>query len=242
MHESLHSIISLGSLTLMEIALCIDNAIFITILSGRLKTADERACTRRIGIGIALVINLLMIFVINLHDSIEVEIFSILEHSFSIKDLILIGGGAFLIANSTIEMHNKMEGFEAEANGEARSTTSIAYVLVKITLMNIVFSFDSVLTAIALVHELWKMVFAIVVALSVMYFFLRPIDSFVKRHPTTKILALSFLMLIGLVLIMEGLEEGIDKGYVYFAMAFSLFVEAMNIVYLKRVHPHPPKH
>ena len=246
MHQSLHDIISLISLTLMEIALCIDNAIFITILSGRLRTKSQRNRARAFGIFIAMVINLLMISIINLHDALQVELFSLLSHSFNFKDLILIFGGVFLIANSTIEIHNKMEGDE-DAYKAGKAATTVPVVLVKLVLMNIVFSFDSVLTAVAMVSEMWKMVFAIVVALSIMYLFLRPIDLFVKRHPTSKILALSFLMLIGLVLIMEGLEEGVDKAYVYFAMVFSVFVEAMNIAILNSkkkkievVHLHEP--
>ena len=233
MNESLHDIISLLSLTLMEIALCIDNAIFITILAGRLPTKSQRNRARAFGIMVAMVINLLMISIIKLHDSMTVELFTFLNHSFNFQDLILMGGGAFLIANSTIEIHNKMEGDEDRLN-TSKATTTVPVVLIKMTLMNIVFSFDSVLTSIAMVHEIWKMIFAIVIALTVMYLFLKPIDSFVKKHPTSKILALSFLMLIGLVLVMEGLEEGVDKAYVYFAMAFSIFVEAMNIMILKR--------
>jgi predicted tellurium resistance membrane protein TerC len=229
----------------MEIALCIDNAIFITILAGRLPTKSQRNRARAFGIFVAMIINLLMISIIKLHDSMSQELFTLFEHSYNFQDLILIAGGVFLIANSTIEIHNKMEGDEDNLKNNKISTT-VPVVLVKMTLMNIVFSFDSVLTSIAMVHEVWKMILAIVIALLVMYLFLKPIDSFVKKHPTSKILALSFLMLIGLVLIMEGLEEGVDKAYVYFAMAFSIFVEAMNIMILKRnkksevVHLHEP--
>lgn len=234
MHESFHDLISLFSLTLMEIALCIDNAIFITILAGRLRTKSQRNRARAFGIVVAMVINLLMISIIKLHDAMTIELFNVFNHSFSFQDLILIGGGIFLIASSTLEIHNKMEGDEDKLKTN-RNTTTVPVVLFKMTLMNIVFSFDSVLTSIAMVHELWKMIFAIVIALTVMYLFLRPIDNFVKKHPTSKILALAFLMLIGLVLIMEGVEEGgVDKAYVYFAMAFSIFVETINIIITKK--------
>ncbi|MDX2189417.1 MAG: TerC family protein [Bacteroidota bacterium] len=233
MNLDLHSFISLLILTVMEVALCIDNAIFISILSGRIKDKTRRAEARTLGIIVALVINIVMVSFIHLHEDLQLELFEILGHPFSIKDVILIAGGTFLIANSTIEIHNKMEGSE-EDEDRIPASNSFWFVMVKITVMNIVFSFDSVLTAIAMVHDYWKMIFAISVALSVMYFFIRPIDYFLKKHPSLKILALSFLMLIGLVLIMDGLEEKIDKGYVYFAMAFSVFVEVINIMVLRR--------
>ncbi|MDX2196980.1 MAG: TerC family protein [Cytophagales bacterium] len=234
MHETLHSIFSLLSLTLMEMALCIDNAIFITILSSRLPTTPQRERMRSLGLVVALVINIAMISIIKLHDSLVLELFTFMGHRVSMQDVILIFGGAFLIANSTIEIHKKMEGDEAERNGHKAEAASFLSVFIKIIFMNVVFSFDSVLTAIALVHEVWKMYIAIFIALFVMYFFIKPIDYFVKHHPTTKILALAFLMLIGLMLIMEGLEEAVDKGYVYFAMAFSIFVEVINISIQKR--------
>lgn len=229
METIVHDLIGLASLTLLEIALCIDNAIFITILSSKLQHPIHRHQARIWGIVAAMIINLVMISIIHWYDQLQIEVFAILGKQFSVKDLIMLAGGAFLIANTTMEIHHKMEG-DREGNkfGKSRKST-LNGILIKMLTMNIVFSFDSVLTAIAVVHEFWKMVFAIVVALVVMYFFIKPIDYFVKQHPSSKILAMSFLLLIGMVLIMNGLGEEIDKGYVYFAMIFSIFVEVLNI-------------
>jgi predicted tellurium resistance membrane protein TerC len=220
-------LISLFSLTLMEITLCIDNAIFISILASRVPNAKQQQRTRFLGILISLGMNILMISLIGLLKGLDTELFVIFNHGFSGKELIMLCGGFFLLSNSVREMHHKLEGEEhTEEKGE---TQSMGKALFTIFIMNFVFSLDSVLAAIGMTKETWIMVVSIILALTVMFFFAKPIGKFVEKHPTTKMLALSFLLLIGFTLIVDGFGVHLEKGYVYSAMIFSLFVEFLNL-------------
>lgn len=221
-------IVSLFSLTLMEITLCIDNAIFISILASRLPGAKLQQRTRFFGILISLGMNILMISLIGMLKGLDTELFVILNHGFSGKELIMLCGGFFLLSNSVREMHHKLEGDEHKDEEEGQ-VQSMGKTLFTIFIMNFVFSLDSVLAAIGMTKETWIMVVSIILALTVMFFFAKPIGKFVEKHPTTKMLALSFLLLIGFTLIVDGFGVHLEKGYVYSAMIFSLFVEFLNL-------------
>ncbi len=222
-------LISLFSLTLMEITLCIDNAIFISILASRVPGAKQQQTTRFFGILISLGMNILMISLIGMLESLDTELFVILNHGFSGKELIMLCGGFFLLSNSVREMHHKLEGDEQEEEEDGEKVQSMGKTLFTIFIMNFVFSLDSVLAAIGMTKETWIMVISIILALTVMFFFAKPIGKFVEKHPTTKMLALSFLLLIGFTLIVDGFGVHLEKGYVYSAMIFSLFVEFLNL-------------
>jgi len=221
-------LISLFSLTLMEITLCIDNAIFISILASRVPSAKQQQRTRFFGILISLGMNILMISLIGLLKRLDTELFVILNHGFSGKELIMLCGGFFLLSNSVREMHHKLEGDEHEEEDEDK-VQSMGKTLFTIFIMNFVFSLDSVLAAIGMTKETWIMIVSIILALTVMFFFAKPIGKFVEKHPTTKMLALAFLLLIGFTLIVDGFGVHLEKGYVYSAMIFSLFVEFLNL-------------
>lgn len=221
-------LISLFSLTLMEITLCIDNAIFISILASRVPNPKQQQRTRFFGILISLGMNILMISLIGLLKGLDTELFVILNHGFSGKELIMLCGGFFLLSNSVREMHHKLEGDEHDDEEEGQ-VQSMGKTLFTIFIMNFVFSLDSVLAAIGMTKETWIMIISIVLALTVMFFFAKPIGKFVEKHPTTKMLALSFLLLIGFTLIVDGFGVHLEKGYVYSAMIFSLFVEFLNL-------------
>lgn len=221
-------IISLFSLTLMEITLCIDNAIFISIVASRLPNPKQQQRTRFIGILISLGMNILMISLIGMLKGLDTDLFVIFEHGFSGKELIMLCGGFFLLSNSVREMHRKLEGDEQE-DEEDEKEPSMGKALFTIFIMNFVFSLDSVLAAIGMTKETWIMVVSIILALTVMFFFAKPIGKFVEKHPTTKMLALAFLLLIGFTLIVDGFGVHLEKGYVYSAMIFSLFVEFLNL-------------
>ncbi len=222
---------ALAALTAIEIVLGIDNIIFITILVGRLPEKDRKRA-RFLGLLLAMVTRILLLSTLSFFMNVTEPLFT-LWRGFSLRDLVLLGGGLFLIAKSTFEIHSKLEGEgEHHAKGSARS---FAMVLFQITMLDIVFSVDSVITAIGLADRLVVMVIAIVIAVGVMMVSARPIGDFVERHPTIKMLALSFLLLIGTTLVADGLGFHFPKGYVYVAMAFSAFVEMLNI----RVHRHP---
>jgi predicted tellurium resistance membrane protein TerC len=218
--------IALVTLTVLEIVLGIDNIIFISILAGRLP-ASEQAKARRLGLLLAMVMRVGLLFSLAWIIRLTQPLFSIRAHEISGRDLILILGGLFLLGKSTHEIHDKLEGDEAEREG--RAAASFAGVLVQIMLLDIVFSLDSVITAVGMVDELAIMIAAVIVAVGLMMVAAGPISSFVERHPTVKMLALSFLLLIGLSLLLEGFDQHIPKGYIYFAMGFAVFVEMVNL-------------
>ena len=219
--------IALATLTALELVLGIDNIIFISILAGRLPP-EQRNKARRLGIAAAAITRLALLFAIAWIIGLTAPLFSLFGHAFSWRDLILVGGGLFLIAKATHEIHQKLEGAGGEHN-LARAATSFGGVIVQIMLLDIVFSLDSIITAVGMVDERWVMVTAILISIAFMIGFAGPIGDFVERHPTVKVLALSFLIMIGLVLIADGFGQHIPKGYIYAAMAFSVFVELINL-------------
>ena len=228
------------TLAVLEIVLGIDNVVFISILAGKLP-AEQRARARRLGLGMAMVMRILMLLGISWIVRLTAPLFTVLGQEISGRDLVLLVGGLFLLGKATHEIHNKLEGEEGEAS--ARVAPSFVSVIVQITLLDIVFSLDSVITAVGMVQQLGVMIAAVIVAVAFMMFFAGAISGFVERHPTVKMLALSFLLMIGVMLIAEGLGHHIPKGYVYFSMAFSVFVEALNIRLRKvsrPVHLHQP--
>ncbi len=233
--------VALATLTALELVLGIDNIIFISILAGRLPV-HQRDRARKVGILLAAVTRLLLLFAIAWIVGLTAPLFSLLGHGFSWRDLILIGGGLFLIGKATHEIHQKVEG-PPPATVAAAAATSFAAVLAQIMVLDIVFSLDSIITAVGMVDERWVMVTAILISIVFMLAFARAISEFVERHPTVKVLALSFLLMIGLVLIADGFGVHIPKGYVYAAMAFSVFVEFINLWIRRRaattrVSPH----
>ena len=226
--------IALGTLTFLEIVLGVDNIIFISILSGKLPQ-EQQARARRIGLLAAMGMRVLLLFSLAWIVKLTSPIFT-LGQEISGRDLILIGGGLFLMAKATYEIHDKLEGEEGHAS--AKVAASFGSVIIQIMLLDIVFSLDSVITAVGMVDVLWVMVTAVVVAVGIMMVAAEPISDFVHKHPTVKMLALSFLLLIGLSLMAEGFDHHIPKGYIYFAMGFSVFVEMINLRLRK---PQPVK-
>jgi predicted tellurium resistance membrane protein TerC len=234
--------IALATLTFLEIVLGVDNIIFISILSGKLPPAEQPKA-RRLGLLGALVTRVLLLFSLAQIIRLTAPWFSIAGHDISGRDLILILGGLFLLAKSTHEIHDRLEGEEEQSKG--RAAASFTSVIVQIMLLDIVFSLDSVITAVGMVDQLWVMVSAVIIAVAIMMLSAEPISAFVHRHPTVKMLALSFLLLIGLSLLAEGFGHHIPKGYIYFAMGFSVFVEAINLRVRKKTKPvqlHEPYH
>jgi predicted tellurium resistance membrane protein TerC len=221
------NIIALLTLTALEIVLGIDNIVFISILSGRLPGHQEPSA-RRLGLAAAMVTRILLLLSLSWVISLTRPLFTVLGFEISGRDLILIIGGLFLLAKSTHEIHERLEGAEHEDRA-AKAHPSFWGVIVQIALLDIVFSLDSVITAVGMAQALWVMVSAVVIAVVIMLFASGGISQFVNRHPTVKMLALSFLLLIGFNLIVEGLHFHIPKGYVYFAMGFSVFVEILNL-------------
>ena len=222
------------TLTVLELVLGIDNVIFISILSGKLPEKVQ-ARARFIGLTLALVMRVILLFSLTWVMGLVQPLFTVFGQHFSGRDLILLVGGLFLIAKSTHEIHGSLEGLEGESS--RRVYPGFASVIIQIMLLDIVFSLDSVITAIGMVDNVWIMIAAVVVSIIGMMLFAGTIGAFVQRHPTIKMLALSFLLLIGMTLIAEGLEFHIPKGYVYFAMAFSVFVELLNIRLRKKTPP-----
>ena len=224
--------IAFATLTVLELVLGIDNVIFISILSGKLP-AEQQAKSRYIGLALALVMRVILLFSLSWVIGLTAPLFSILGKDISGKDLVLLIGGLFLIAKSTHEIHGSLEG--EEGHGSKKTYSSFASVIVQIVLLDIVFSLDSVITAVGMVSTefgdkgIWIMIGAVVISIIAMMLFAGPIGAFVQRHPTIKMLALSFLLLIGVMLVAEGFHQKIPKGYIYFAMAFSVFVEALNL-------------
>jgi predicted tellurium resistance membrane protein TerC len=219
--------IALLTLTTLEVVLGIDNIIFIAILADRLP-ADQRAKARKTGLSLAIGTRILLLTSIVWIMRLTAPLFSPFGHPVSGRDLILIVGGMFLLFKSTREIHHKLEGDEAERDASGRSATFTS-VIVQIALLDIVFSLDSVITAVGVADDLAVMIIAVLFAGGFMIAAAGPVSAFVSRHPTVKMLALSFLLLIGMTLIAEGMGQHIPKGYVYFAMAFSIFVELLNL-------------
>jgi predicted tellurium resistance membrane protein TerC len=218
--------IALATLTFLEIVLGVDNIIFISILSGKLPP-QQQARARRLGLLAAMGTRLLLLFSLTWISKLTTPWFTVVGQEISGRDLILILGGLFLLAKSTYEIHDKLEGEEGHASKKVAA--SFASVIFQIMMLDIVFSLDSVITAVGMVRELWVMVTAVIVAVLIMMLSAEPISDFVHRHPTVKMLALSFLLLIGLSLVAEGFEHHLPKGYIYFAMGFSIFVEMINL-------------
>ena len=232
--------IALVTLTVLEIVLGIDNIVFISILAGKLPR-DMRARARRVGLTLAMLMRIALLLSITWVMRLTTPMFTAIGHEISGRDLILIGGGLFLLAKSTHEIHEKLEGDEGHAS--AKVVTSFGAVIVQILLLDIVFSLDSVITAVGMAEEVAVMILAVVIAVGVMLVSAGAISDFVERHPTVKMLALSFLLLIGVSLVAEGLDQHIPKGYIYFAMSFSVFVEMINLRVRARmppVHLHQP--
>jgi predicted tellurium resistance membrane protein TerC len=218
----------------LEIVLGVDNIIFISILSGKLP-AEQQARARFLGLGLAMVMRILLLLSLSWVIGLTAPLFTVLDQEISGRDMILILGGLFLLAKATFEIHDNLEGTEGHAS-EKVPPTFIA-VLVQIFLLDAVFSLDSVITAVGMVQQIEIMIAAVVVAIIFMMGFAGPVSAFVQRHPTVKILALSFLLLIGLTLIVEGFDIHVPKGYVYFAMGFSVFVEMLNLRLRKKRDP-----
>jgi len=218
--------IALLTLTVLEIVLGIDNVVFISILAGKLPP-EQQAKARRLGLGLAMFMRIALLFSITLIIKLTAPLFTFLGEEISGRDLVLIVGGLFLLTKSTREIHESLEGKESETSVKARA--SLTSTLIQIMLLDIVFSLDSVITAVGMAEDLGVMVAAVVIAVGFMMIFASPVSAFVDRHPTVKMLALSFLLLIGLALIADGLNQHIPKGYIYFAMAFSVGVEILNL-------------
>ena len=226
--------IALLTLTVLEIVLGIDNIIFISILAGKLPAGQQRRA-RRVGLALAMLMRIALLMSLAWIIRLTQPLFTILSQEISGRDLILIGGGLFLIAKSTHEIHEKLEG--EELGGEKRVAHTFVGVITQIMLLDIVFSLDSVITAVGMARQLGVMIAAVIFAVIVMMFSADAISDFVHRHPTVKMLALSFLLLIGVSLLAEGFDQHVSKGYIYFAMGFSVFVEMLNLRLRARAKP-----
>jgi predicted tellurium resistance membrane protein TerC len=232
--------IAFATLTVLELVLGIDNVIFISILSGKLPEA-MRAKARYIGLALALIMRVILLFSLSWVIGLTAPLFTFWGQAISGKDLVLLIGGLFLIAKSTHEIHGSLEG--EEGHGSKKTYSSFTSVIIQIVLLDIVFSLDSVITAVGMVSTefgdkgIWIMIGAVVISIIAMMAFAGPIGGFVQRHPTVKMLALSFLLLIGVMLVAEGFHQKIPKGYIYFAMAFSVLVELLNMRLRRKAEP-----
>jgi len=225
-------LIALLTLSALEIVLGVDNVVFIAILTARLPVSQQ-ALARRLGLSVALIIRIGLLFAITWIMSLTRPLFAVLAHEVSGRDLILLGGGLFLIFKATWEIYDKLE-VEHSERAKAGGRGAFAAVLVQILMLDIVFSLDSVITAVGMAEHVAIMIIAMVIAMIVMLFSMGSISGFVERHPSVKILALAFLLLIGVMLVAEGFGQHVSKGYIYFAMAFSLLVELLNLRYRKK--------
>jgi predicted tellurium resistance membrane protein TerC len=235
------ALVALLTLTVLEIVLGVDNVIFISILAGKLPQ-EQQARARQLGLGLALIMRILLLLSISWIASLTTPLFSVLGFDLSGRDLILLGGGLFLLAKATYEIHERLEGEQHGAEGGA-AAASFTSVIIQILLLDIVFSLDSVITAVGMAEQLWVMITAVVIAIAIMLVAAGTISDFVNKHPTVKMLALSFLLLIGFSLVAEGLHFHIPKGYIYFAMGFSVLVEALNLrvtASRRKQHTTPP--
>lgn len=228
------NLIALATLTGLEIVLGIDNIVFIVILTQKLP-AEMQATARRVGLGGAMLMRILLLLAIGWVMGLTEPFFALLSYEFSGRDLILLFGGLFLVGKATYEIHDKLEGAEEHETGVGKA--SFTSVIVQIMVIDMVFSLDSVITAVGMADEIIIMIIAVVISIGVMLAFAESISSFIEQHPTMKILALSFLILIGTMLMLEGFGKHIDKGYIYFAMAFSLAVEFINVRIRKKRSP-----
>ncbi|MBI4709587.1 MAG: TerC family protein [Nitrospirae bacterium] len=226
--------IALATLTALEIVLGIDNIIFISILTGKLP-AHQRGKAQTIGLALAMLTRIMLLFSLTWLMRLTAPLFSVMGNEISGRDLILIIGGLFLLGKSTFEIHDKLEGEAGHSSG--RTAASFTSVIVQIMFLDIIFSLDSVITAIGMANQLIIMVLAVVIAVVFMMMSAGRVSGFIEKHPTIKVLALSFLILIGVALIADGLDSHIPKGYIYFAMAFSVFVEMLNIKVRRRTAP-----
>jgi predicted tellurium resistance membrane protein TerC len=224
--------VALITLTALEIVLGIDNIVFISVLTGRLPE-DQRQKGRIIGLALAMAMRIVLLLFLAWIVQLTQPLFTVFGNEISGRDLILILGGLFLLAKSTHEIHHNLEGLEGQETVKVHAT--FASVLVQVAILDIVFSLDSVITAVGMAQHVPVMVIAIVLAVCFMMIFAKPIGDFVEQHPTVKMLALSFLLLVGMALVADGLEFHIPKGYIYFAMGFSVFVEMLNLRLRKRM-------
>ncbi len=222
---------ALLSLTALEIVLGIDNVIFISVLAGRLDPASSRRA-RQAGLLLALILRIALLFGLTTLARLRYPVVTIAGNEISWHDIILIGGGLFLIAKATFEIHGEIEG--AAPNRKSSGADSLLFIIVQIGVVDLVFSIDSVITAIGMVSHIEVMIVAVLIAILVMYFASSTVSGFISRHPTTKTLAVAFLILIGVALVADGFDVHIPRGYVYFAMAFSAAVEAINIMVRQR--------
>ncbi|TAH40693.1 MAG: TerC family protein [Gammaproteobacteria bacterium] len=223
--------VALFTLATLEIVLGVDNLVFVSIAVSRLAPA-QRPLARKIGLGLACITRIALLLVLSYLAGLDDEklgLFELADQVISLRDLILIGGGLFLLVKAVMEIHNELEGF-ASANAEGHVFASFTVVILQIAIIDIVFSLDSVITAIGMVNQVVVMVLAIVLAVAVMIFASNPVGDFIDRHPTLRMLALAFLILVGVVLIADGLEFHVPRGYVYFAMGFSIVVEMLNLM------------
>ena len=234
-------VVAFATLTALEVVLGIDNLVFISVLTGRLPK-DQQARARAIGLGLALGMRILLLLTLSWVIGLTAPLFTIGGFEFSGRDVILIGGGLFLLAKSTTEIHESLEGGHEGRPGEVPRVASFRSVIVQVVLIDAVFSLDSIITAVGLSNQLPVMIAAVVIAILVMLVASAPLSQFVERHPSVKMLALSFLLLIGFSLVAEGFGVHIDKAYVYFAMGFSVLVEALNLRMRRgqpvRINPH----
>jgi predicted tellurium resistance membrane protein TerC len=219
-------LLALVTLTFLEIILGVDNVIFISILSGRLPAKDQLKA-RRTGLVAAMVMRIGLLMSIAWIVRLTAPLFTVFRQEISGRDMILIGGGLFLLGKATLEIHERLEG--EEAHGKERVAASFGAVIFQIMMLDIVFSLDSVITAVGMAEDISIMVAAVVLSVGIMLFSAEPISAFVNKHPTVKVLALSFLLLIGMSLVGDGLGMHVPKGYIYFAMGFSVFVEMINL-------------
>jgi predicted tellurium resistance membrane protein TerC len=229
--------IALLTLTALEIVLGVDNIIFISILAGKLPQ-EQQARARRLGLGLALGTRILLLFSLSWIIQLTAPLFTVMRQEISGRDLILLVGGLFLLAKATYEIHERLEG--EEGHGSAAAKASFVGVIVQILLLDVVFSLDSVITAVGMVDELPVMIAAVIIAVGIMLISADTISNFVNHHPTIKMLALSFLLLIGVSLVAEAFDHHIPKGYIYFAMAFSVFVELLNLASGRAKRPEEP--
>ncbi|MFN6359891.1 MAG: TerC family protein [Burkholderiales bacterium] len=226
--------IAFATLTALELVLGIDNIIFISILVDRLP-AQQREIARKLGLAMAMFMRIGLLLVLAWIIGLVAPLFTILDQAISGRDLILIAGGLFLVWKSTTEIHHAIEG--AETTTQAKASAAFSSVILQIMVVDLVFSLDSIITAVGMVDDVRIMISAVVASVALMMVFAKPIGQFVSEHPTVKMLALSFLVVVGMVLVAEGFDHHVPKGYVYFAMAFSLTVELLNIRLRKRGTP-----
>jgi predicted tellurium resistance membrane protein TerC len=229
---TLENLIALITLAGLEIVLGIDNIVFVVVVTNKLPEAS-RATARRLGIGLAMFTRLALLFAISAIMGLTAPIFTLFEHVVSGRDIVLLAGGLFLLAKATHEIHDKLEESEV-GDGNVRAQYSYAGAIIQILLLDVIFSLDSVITAVGMAQHISVMVAAIVIAVFIMLLFAGPVSEFVSNHPTVQMLAFSFLLLVGIFLMAEGMHKHIDRGYIYFAMAFSLFVEFLNLQMKKR--------